>query len=367
MRSRDERQTGGYHGPHQGGAGCLGAIAMTTDAEANVQAHAGASRTEAPVLGAAGRLLMAYATQPGVMYGIKDAADGRYLAASESLAEFYGRPMDALLGHNDTELLDPTLSAAMRAADQTALAHGRQLSSEHRFDWRDGKHDWEVLRLVAEINGRRVLACLWRDLSPQRTREAQLHAAIEQIEQHQIATQQLRREFGEQLMRDSATGLATRAHFEDQLRREVDLSTREHREFAMVLLELDDDTERVAVLGARAHDRVLEAMGRLLRGNTRAMDASCRLQERRFAVLLSGVGLATAHSRMEGLRRQCATQIVVLDGEELGFTVSMGVASFPHTAHSQGELMTACEAALQEARRRGGNTVALASIRFDPA
>jgi hypothetical protein len=28
--------------------------------------------------------------------------------------------------------------------------------------------------------------------------------------------------------------------------------------------------------------------------------------------------------------------------------------------------MSACEAALGEARRRGGNTVALASIRFDP-
>jgi hypothetical protein len=29
--------------------------------------------------------------------------------------------------------------------------------------------------------------------------------------------------------------------------------------------------------------------------------------------------------------------------------------------------MAACEAALSEARRRGGNAVALASIRFDPA
>jgi diguanylate cyclase (GGDEF)-like protein len=135
----------------------------------------------------------------------------------------------------------------------------------------------------------------------------------------------------------------------------------------MVLLELDADSPRVADLGTRAHDQVLEAMGRLLRGNTRAMDASCRLQDRRFAVLLSGVGLATAHSRMEGLRRQCATQIVVLDGEELGFTVSIGVASFPHTAHSQSDVMAACEAALSEARRRGGNAVALASIRFDPA
>jgi len=341
---------------------------MTADAETNphAQSAVNAVRQDPALLAAAGRTLLAFASQPGVMFGLKDATDGRYLAASESMAAFYGRPLDQLIGHSDTELLDPTLGAAMRAADQTALAHGRQLSSEHRFDWRDAKHDWEVLRLVTELGGRRVLACLWRDLSPQRHREAQLQAAIEQIEQHQLATQQLRREFGEQLMRDSATGLATRANFEDQLRREVDLSTREHREFAMVLIEIDDDTERVVALGERAHDQVLEAMGRLLRGNTRAMDASCRLQVRRFGVLLSGVGLATAHSRMEGLRRQCATQIVVLDGEDLGFTVSMGVASFPHTAHTQAELMAACEAALGEARRRGGNTVALASIRFDP-
>ena len=83
------------------------------------------------------------------------------------------------------------------------------------------------------------------------------------------------------------------------------------------------------------------------------------------SVLLSGVGLATAHSRMEGLRRQCATQIVVQDGQELGFTVSMGVASFPHTARSQDDLLAACDAALAEAQRRGGNVVTLASIRFE--
>ena len=89
------------------------------------------------------------------------------------------------------------------------------------------------------------------------------------------------------------------------------------------------------------------------------------MDDNHFAVLLSGVGLATAHSRMEGLRRQCATQLVMLDGVELGFTVAMGVASFPHTAHGHEELVSACLAALAEAHRRGGNTVALASIRFE--
>ena len=95
------------------------------------------------------------------------------------------------------------------------------------------------------------------------------------------------------------------------------------------------------------------------------MEASCRLGEDRFAILLSGVGLATAHARMEGLRRKCATQIVVHEGQELGFTVAMGVARFPHTAQTQDALVGACDAALAEARRRGGNHVTLAAIRFE--
>jgi diguanylate cyclase (GGDEF)-like protein len=342
---------------------------MTDAAEITPPAPAAPTQRwdDSDLLVALGRMFQSLGSRPGMMFGLKDASDGRYLLVSESLAQFFGRPMAEVCGRSDTELLDSTLAAAMRAADQTALASGRQISSEHRFDWRGERYDWEAVRCVVEVRGRRMLSCLWRDIAPQRQREAQLQAALVQIEQHQAQTQQMRREWGDQLMRDSATGLSTRAHFEDQLRREVDLSTREHREFSLVFVDLDPDSERVAALGQRATDLVLEAMGRLLRGNTRAMDASCRMLERRFAVLLSGVGLATAHSRMEGLRRQCATQIVVLDGEDLRFTVSMGVASFPHTAHSQDDLLAACETALTEARRRGGNTVALASIRFDPA
>jgi diguanylate cyclase (GGDEF)-like protein len=185
------------------------------------------------------------------------------------------------------------------------------------------------------------------------------------MEQQHVAMEALRRESHDQALRDNVTGLYQRAHFDDQLRREVDLSSREHREFALVSIALDPPPEAVRRHGEPARERVLEALGRLLRGNTRAMDASCRLDVDRFAILLSGVGLATAHSRMEGLRRQCATQIVVLDGNDLGFTVSMGVASFPHTAHTQDDLLEAADAALAEAQRRGGNHVALASIRFD--
>jgi PleD family two-component response regulator len=56
---------------------------------------------------------------------------------------------------------------------------------------------------------------------------------------------------------------------------------------------------------------------------------------------------------------------VAAGGEGHHFTVSMGVASFPHTSDTQDGLVAAADLALIEAVRRGGNQVSLASIRFE--
>ncbi len=312
--------------------------------------------------------LLALAQHQGLALGFKYADNGCYVWGNESLAQLLGSSPAGLMGQSDTSLLDSASAALLRTADQTALAQGSALTSDHRLHLRGERREFSVLRVVSPAlpggTGRRVMACLWQDLAPQHQKEAQLRVALDQLEQQQKANDSLRLELADFSLRDQASGLNSRAHFDDQMRRELDLSTREHREFALVYMVLDTFSDKVQALGARAQDRICEAMGRLLRGNTRAMDASCRMDDRHFAVLLSGVGLATAHARMEGLRRQCATQIVMLDGQELGFSVAMGVASFPHTAHTHEELVAACTAALAEAQRRGGNTVALASIRF---
>lgn len=305
-----------------------------------------------------GTALPAMLERRGEWLAVKDLATGGHLHLSPALEELFGA---------GAEPGDATLAAALRAAEQTAVAQGAPLESSHEFELQGQRREFTVVRQVVEAGDRRCLVALWSDSAAQRLREQQLRQALEQIEQQQLANDRLRRDMADQALRDPDTGLHRRAHFEDQLRREVDLSMREHREFSIVFIELDAPAPKVLALGAVGERAVLEAMGRLLRGGTRAMDAACRHDDRRFAVLLSGVGLATAHARMEGLRRKCATQIVVHEGQELGFTVAMGVASYPHTAATQDGLLAACEAALAEAQRRGGNHVTLAAIRFESA
>ena len=308
-------------------------------------------------------LTLAERTETGL--AIKEAATGRYAYVNARMEALAGRPVQGL---TDEDWLGAEACVSLRTADHSAMVQSMPQVSEHRVEQKGVRREFAVTRLplpAADGSAPKYLCSLWVDLTHGRHQEAQLQLALKQLEAQQQAAEAFRREVDDPVLRDRATGLYQRGHFDDQLRREVDLSSREHREFALVSVALDPLNEAARALGPEARTRVLEALGRLLRSNTRAMDASCRVQEDLFAVLLSGVGLATAHARMEGLRRQCATQIVMLDGHDLGFTVSMGVASFPHTAHTQEELLHAADAALAEAQRRGGNHVTLASIRFE--
>ncbi|MFY7974511.1 MAG: GGDEF domain-containing protein [Rubrivivax sp.] len=285
-------------------------------------------------------------------------AGGRYEQVSPVLGRLWGRNASELLGRSDAEIFGAALAAPWRAAEQTAIGQASPLWSEHRLDVDGQRRDFEVLRLSFSEAGQQWMLALWRDASENRRHSDQLRHALEQIEQQQRDNERLRRELADQALRDPSTGLYTRAHFEDQLRREADLSTREQREFSIVFIALGSGPEG-------SLPQVLEALGQQLRGGTRAMDASCRYDGSRFAVLLSGVGLATAHGRMEGLRRRCAAQIVVDGGHERRYTVAMGVASYPHTAQTLDALVSACDAALAQARERGGNQVVLAAIPFE--
>jgi diguanylate cyclase (GGDEF)-like protein len=313
-------------------------------------------------------LLEEHCRRTGLAMSVKEAGDGRYVWVNEAMAQLFGRPPGQLIGQADVALMASAQAGLLRAADQAALAAPRPMVTDHRLELPSGRRELSVMRLATDAvgPGLRWVVALWTDLGVQRQREAQMNAALAQIEQQHSELVAMRRELDDPDYRDMATGLHRGTHFDDMLRRELDLSAREHREFALVIVALDLLRAPVEAAAASREpaEPFLEALGAQLKRNTRAMDSSCRLAADRFALVLSGVGLATAHARMESLRRQCAAHIVASRGTECHYTVSMGVASYPHTADNLAGLTEAANRALSESVRRGGNHVALASISF---
>lgn len=294
---------------------------------------------------------------------VKDE-QGRYVHLNAAAAALLGRPAAALIGLTDEEGLDADTAAVLKAGD--AAAGGGRFPSQR--EERVAGKEVSATRLMLDLPRGRVLCGTWVDQNELRRTQAQLRHALSQLEQHQRENEDLRLELQDQAVRDPMSGVYNVRHYEEQMRREIDLSQREHREFALVAIRIDEfDAIAATPTGAKASARILQAVGRLLRSNTRAMDAPCRLGDDRFAVVLSGIGLATAHARMESVRRQCEAQIVMVEGREVRFTVSMGVASFPHTAETREQLLSAAEEALTQAQARGRNCVVMASIPFEAA
>jgi diguanylate cyclase (GGDEF)-like protein len=325
------------------------------------------SRT-GPALQGLEAALVSSLAQMGGMVLIKDATTGRYQYVSEAARNAWLMDAGAVdpLGALDVDLFDAAQAMVLRLADQQALASAFGTSVEHHIEHVGERRDFVVWRqALRRADGVATgLLCCWQDVTEQRQREQHMHALLAQLEQQQRAYAALRGEMQDSQVRDNVSGLYHRAHFEEQLRREADMSSREQREFAIVSVSVDGMENIQRTHGAEACERVVEALGRLLRANTRAMDSPCRLGGDRFVVLISGVGLATAHARMEQLRKQCAQHIVAFNGQQISFTVSMGVASFPHTAGSVDELMRSADRAMAQSRECGGNHLTLSSIQF---
>jgi diguanylate cyclase (GGDEF)-like protein len=318
------------------------------------------------VPGVAGALLAALDGQ-GVIWWIK-APDGRYLHLSPAGHALFGLAGDMACGLSDADLLPPVQAAVLRAADRAALAQGHPVQAGHQIDAGGQRRALSAWRVAVRDprGGDSLLLGLWFDAGALRQCGADLRAVLEQLEQQQRLNEELRAELEAGGAMPGRHRLLQHEQFDESLRREVDLAQREQRDFTLACIVLDPPPPGSPPHAGGGRERVVLALDELLRSNTRAMDAAARLDGERFAVLLSGVGLATAYTRMEGLRRQCEAQRVALGGEALRFTVSTGLASFPHTAPGQSGVVAAAQAALVLAQQRGGNRVTLAAVAFEP-
>lgn len=309
-------------------------------------------------------LLRQHAVGQGHPLALKDVDSGCYLYVNPAMAELFGRRAADVVGRTDAQLLSAPRAAALRAADQTALAqHPQPSQTRHRFEWRGERRHFEALRIVlpdARGGTRRIVASIWTDRAAADEHARTLAALRAQLEQEQRLVDRLRRDSA---LPVSSSGPSDAA-FATLLRREFDLSSRERREFVLMLVELDEPPPGEPPRGAGEVEALQGAVERLVLANTRAMDSACRLTPRRTAVLWSGVGLATAYGRAEALRQQCARYAVPHGEQTLALSVSVGLAGYPHTTAEREGLFDRAAQALVRARTRGGGQVALAAVPF---
>lgn len=166
---------------------------------------------------------------------------------------------------------------------------------------------------------------------------------------------------------DALTNLLNRRFLPTVLRREIELSTRNHTPFSLLLLDLDHFKAINDGHGHDAGDRALQHVAALLGQQTRGSDYLFRYGGEEFVVVLVAASESQAEVIAEGLRRQIAQSPITLpNGQTLGLTASIGVAG--HDGHPDYErLMARADAAMYAAKRQGRNRVVVADAALPEA
>lgn len=144
---------------------------------------------------------------------------------------------------------------------------------------------------------------------------------------------------------DSLTGLANYRRLFEVLHTEINRSKRTGREFALVLLDLDQFKKINDQYGHLVGDRALCRLTNILRCCSRSIDTAARQGGDEFALVLPETGAADA-----GLVGERIRELLRKDVEEPMLSVSVGVAAYPRDAESVGPLLYAADTALYETK-----------------
>ncbi len=181
-------------------------------------------------------------------------------------------------------------------------------------------------------------------------------------ERHQIAEElRIARDEAQRRSRvDALTEVFNRAHFVDELTRELDRAAREGETPAVVMLDLDYFKRVNDTFLHAGGDIVLREVARRIAGAVRGYDTVARWGGEEFVVLLPKVGDDDALRHVaEKLRLAISAQPIPFGDDVLAVTASAGAARAGIGRFTAEALVDAADRALYSAKRRGRDRLRL--------
>jgi diguanylate cyclase (GGDEF)-like protein/PAS domain S-box-containing protein len=170
-----------------------------------------------------------------------------------------------------------------------------------------------------------------------------------------------RREAGEKLRRstscDHLTGLMNRRAFFEAAQLELQRWDRAPRELSLIMFDADHFKLINDSRGHPAGDAVLRALAAGMTAIFRQTDIVARMGGEEFVALLPSTGTAAAVTAATRLLRAIEAQPVAVDGSDIRYTLSAGVATMDTGVSGLDALIKRADVALYEAKRKGRNRV----------
>lgn len=162
-------------------------------------------------------------------------------------------------------------------------------------------------------------------------------------------------------LRDPLTGLFNRRHMQDQFWSEVAYAERHRSPLSLLLLDVDHFKRINDTHGHAIGDAVLRDLADALRELTRSEDLLARYGGEEFALVARGISRDQTVQLAGRICETIAARTVDVEGLQLRFTVSIGVAHVSGGAPcTTQEMFAAADRALYASKDAGRNSVSIA-------
>lgn len=156
---------------------------------------------------------------------------------------------------------------------------------------------------------------------------------------------------------DSLTGLYNRKKLDDILADELARFRRNHRPFAVLMLDIDNFKAFNDTYGHLVGDEILVNVAAILERSVRSVDYVARYGGEEFVVVLVETTADAAAEVAERIRAVVETPRPGADGQPLAVTVSVGVTDSRENDGRPEEVLARADSALYEAKNAGRNRV----------
>ncbi len=174
-------------------------------------------------------------------------------------------------------------------------------------------------------------------------------------------------ELKETIRTDHLTGLYNVRHLHDALEQEMERTKRTLHPTALIILDLDHFKSVNDTHGHVVGDQALKHIADIIRSTTRKLDIPCRHGGEEFAIVLPSTPHLPAIQVARRIRENVEQSSLALEGEELFFTVSIGLDTYStRSRETVQEFIDRTDKLLYEAKASGRNRVVYAGPSDDP-
>ncbi|HCS46793.1 MAG: hypothetical protein A2V45_03140 [Candidatus Aminicenantes bacterium RBG_19FT_COMBO_58_17] len=163
------------------------------------------------------------------------------------------------------------------------------------------------------------------------------------------------------IIREGLTGLFNKSYIRQRLDEEFYRSKRYDHDLSLMMIDLDNFKALNDRFGHAAGDHLLEYFSQVITDTIRPSDIAARYGGEEFLVILPETPKDEAQAVAERLLKRISLYPFRVDSrkEEVPFTISIGLTTYPEHGESAEELVVLADMALYQAKKDGKNKVAI--------